>query len=208
VDASVNQRSASFQVLLDSAEVLVEVVNINEDTGTTIPGAFAYGDLLITEIMYDPAAMSDSEGEWFEIYNNSGQTVDLQNLVLDRDGSNRHTISESVMVPAGEYAVVSRNAAATDGSIVYTYGSSITLSNSGAVLSVFNEDTGTGTGSLICTVNYGNTGFPSGSGASICLDPAHLNAPDAVLGTSWCTSSSVFNTGDAGTPGRTNDSCQ
>ena len=34
------------------------------------------GDL-ISEVMADPAAVSDFKGEWFEVYNNSGSVVDI-----------------------------------------------------------------------------------------------------------------------------------
>jgi len=208
VDASIDQGMASVTLLLDSTEVLVEVVNINEEPYIPPAGALAYGDLLITEVMYDPSALTDTEGEWFEIYNNSGRTLDLENLILDRDGTNSHTIGVPDELQAGEYLVLMRTESATDATDGYTYGSSITLSNSGAVLSIFNEETDSGPGSLIFSLDYGAAAFPGGSGASISLDPGHLNATDATSGSHWCVSTTIFSTGDAGTPGQPNDNCQ
>lgn len=200
--------SVSFQLLLDDSEIPIEVIDLIDDPAVQPdPEGIAFGDLLITEIMPDPSNLSDTEGEWFEIYNNSDRTINLQNLILDRDGSNVHTISDSIDLLPGEYFVMAKTATATDAVNIYVYGSAITLSNSGAVLSIYNEDTGSGPGNLIFSVDYGQSGFPSASGASISLNPNLLNATDAVSGTSWCLSTSAYNTGDLGTPGAVNDNC-
>lgn len=207
VDASIDEGMASFQIVLDETEVLVEVVEIHED-GTIVPeGPIAFGDLLISEVMYNPAALSDTEGEWLEIYNNSAQTVNLQNLVLERDDINRHVITESIELAPGAYYVLARTVQASDATNTYVYGSAITLSNTGAVLSLYNEGTETEPGALIFSLNYGEAGFPDAAGASIGLSPDRLNATDATLGSSWCTSYSLYNTGDAGSPGTVNDLC-
>lgn len=208
VDASIDGGMATFQILLDSSEVLVEVIEITDDSLYMQNGAVEYGEILITEIMYDPSALSDTEGEWFEIYNNSDQAVNLRNLVLGRDDANRHIIADSIELLPWEYFVFQRSATATDVANSYIYGSDISLTNTGAVLAIYNEGTETDPGALIFSVNYGGDYFPGGSGASISLSPDMINAADAVIGTSWCTSTSVYSTGDLGTPGAVNDSCQ
>jgi hypothetical protein len=206
VDASPADGQASFQVLLDETPIPVEVVELGE-TPSVPAGAIAYGELLITEIMYDPASLSDTEGEWFEIYNNSGRTIQLQNLVLTRDDLNSHVISDPIELPPSGYVVLQRTAQATSAAISYIYGSDITLSNTGATLSILNEGTGTGPGSVIFSVDYGDAAFPGGSGSSIGLHPASMNPADAISGSNWCTSSSAYTTGDLGTPGSVNDAC-
>ena len=208
VDASIDDGSANFQVLLDETEVQVELIEITDDSNIPQSGPIGYGELLITEIMYDPSALSDTDGEWFEIYNNSDHTVNLQNLVLGRDDTNRHLITDSIELSPAAYYVLIRTELATDATNSYMYGSNISLSNTGAVLSIFNEGTETDPGALIFSVNYGAENFPDNSGASICLSPNMINAADAILGTSWCTSTSMFSTGDFGTPGLVNDVCQ
>ncbi len=207
VDASISEGMASFQILRDTTEVLMELVEITDNQDSLPDGLVSYGDLLITEIMYDPTALSDTEGEYFEIYNNSGQEINLQNLILKRDDTNWHIINDSIVLLPGEYFVFARAGQASDAANSYIYGSAISLSNTGAVLSIYNEGTETEPGALIFSVNYGESGFPGGSGASISLNPDLMNAADAVLGTSWCTSTSSFNTGDLGTPGAANDNC-
>jgi hypothetical protein len=208
VDASIDEGMTAFQVLIDSSEVLVEVIEVSEDTVTQQSGEVGYGDLLITEIMSNPSAMSDTYGEWFEIYNNSVHVVNLQNLILGRDDANRHTITEPIELAPGAYYVLARTDTATAAANSYTFGSDMLLPNTGAVLSLFNEGTETDPGALIFSVDYGGSGFPVGTGASISLDPDRLNAADALLGTSWCISTSIYSTGDMGTPGAGNDACQ
>ena len=207
VDASLDNGVATFQVTLDESPVQVVVVELTEETDVP-EGAVAYGEILITEIMYDPSALSDTEGEWFEIYNNSGRTLNLQNLVLTRDDLNRHVITESIELPPAGYYVFQRTIQATGATNSYVYGSAITLSNTGATLAVYNEGPESAPGSLIFSVNYGESNFPAGSGSSIILDPLNLNATSALSGSFWCVSSSSYSTGDLGTPGSVNDACQ
>jgi hypothetical protein len=207
VDASLDNGQATFQILLDESPVEVVAVEITQGP-PPIPGAIAYGELLITEIMYDPTALADTEGEWFEIYNNSGRTLQLQNLVLARDEVNQHTITESIELPPTSYYVFARTEQATGVANEYLYGSDISLSNTGAVLALYNEGPGSLPGSLIFALDYGEASFPAGTGASIVLDPSMLNVSEATSGSSWCTSTSVFSTGDLGSPGLVNDPCQ
>ena len=208
VDASIDEGMASFQILLDETVVQVEIVEITDDGLDPPAGAVSYGDLLITEIMYDPSVLSDTDGEWFEIYNNSSQMINLQNLILVRDDVNSHIITDPIELYPAEYFVFQRTEQATGAANSYVYGSAITLSNTGAVLAICNEGTETDPGALIFSVNYGETGFPNGSGTSISLNPEMHNASDAILGSSWCTSTSAYSTGDLGTPGAVNDICQ
>lgn len=207
VDASIDQGLASFQIVLDETEVVVEVVEIYDEATNQQEGAIGYGDILFTEIMYNPAALSDTEGEWFELYNNSDELLNLQNLVFERDDVNRLVIADPIELAPGEYYVFARTQLSSDAPNTSIYGSAITLSNTGAVLSIYNEGTESDPGALIFSVNYGEAGFPDGSGASISLGPDKLNAAEAVLGSSWCVSTTLYNTGDSGTPGEVNDLC-
>lgn len=69
------------------------------------------GDLLISEVMSNPAAVSDTHGEWFEIFNASASIHDLNGLVISDDGSNSHTINNasSLFINPGDYLVLGRN---------------------------------------------------------------------------------------------------
>jgi len=206
VDASPDAGAASFQILLDSTEVLVEVIEITDIQGNQQDDIIGYGEILITEIMFDPSALSDTEGEWLEIYNNSDQMLNLQNLILGRDDVNRHTIADPIEISQGAFIILARTDLATDAGS-YIYGSSISLTNTGAVLSIYNGGTDGNPGPIIFSVDYGSENFPVCPGASIGLNPDSFNAADAETGTSWCCSTSAYNTGDMGTPGSMNDIC-
>ena len=51
------------------------------------------GRIVINEIMQNPSAVSDSDGEWFEIYNDSQDTVDLTDWIVRDAGSDAFVIS-------------------------------------------------------------------------------------------------------------------
>ncbi len=216
INTTIDNGKASFHVLLDETEIPVEFIDITDladsggipsDTVISPGGAIGYGEILITEIMFDPVSLSDTQGEWFEIYNNSGRTINLRNLILVRDSTNSFTISDSIELLQGEYFVFARTETATDAPGQLVYGSAVSLPNAGAVIAIYNEDSGSGPGELIFSVDYGGEFFPSQAGSSLCLSSDRMNAADAVSGTSWCTSVSVYNTGDLGTPGGINDLC-
>ena len=53
----------------------------------------AEGDIVVTEIMKDPSAVSDADGEWFEVYNTSNSAIDMGGWSVSDGGSNAFTIS-------------------------------------------------------------------------------------------------------------------
>jgi len=205
VNASAGEGSSTLLISVDESPVPVEIVDLT-DPGQETEGVLKSGDLLITEIMYDPTALSDAAGEWFEIYNTTDQTLNLLNLVIVKNGTDRHIIGESVTVSPGSYLVLARTENAVPGD-PYVYGTGISLNNTGAILSISNYGTDGTDGSVICSVDYGGQDFPSGTGASIGLNPGSLNITGEATGTSWCVATSVYNTGDNGTPGMSNDRC-
>jgi hypothetical protein len=206
IDAAGAVGSALIEIGLDEAPDPVEIVEITDNNDTPVSGNLGNGDLLITEIMYDPASLTDAVGEWFEIYNNTGHSVDLQQLVIRKNDTESHVINRQVILASHGYGILARREEAVAGD-KYVYNTDITLNNTGAVLSVCNYGTDGTDGSVICSVNYGGDGFPDATGASLCLDPGKLNITDVVLGSSWCVSTTAYNTGDLGTPGLVNDSC-
>ncbi|MEM7304090.1 MAG: lamin tail domain-containing protein [Pseudomonadota bacterium] len=92
------------------------------------------GDLIISEIMSNPAAVSDTNGEWFEIFNASASTHDLNGLILSDEGSNSHAIDNtgSLFINPGEYLLLGRNPDSSfNGGLNLDYAySNFTLSNS------------------------------------------------------------------------------
>ena len=197
-----------------------------EDTGSEIleVDILATGDLIITEINKNPCVLGDDTdgdgnldctledelGEWFEIYNNFGQEINIKGLVV-ADGSaepERFTISEDLMVPASGLVVLGNNGdTATNGGYeadyVYVGGNAgFTLSNGEDEIILSNAQ------GMIDEVRYDNgANFPDDKGYSLSLAPNILDAMDNDIGTNWCNAASPFGDGDAGSPGEEN-SCQ
>jgi len=89
--------------------------------------AASVSDLLITEIMANPAAISDGQGEWFELFNPTNEQVNLMGLDLGDDGSNRHRFDSDLLILPGQFLTLARSA---DPGFIpdYVY-SNFTLSN-------------------------------------------------------------------------------
>jgi predicted extracellular nuclease len=177
-------------------------IQVISDSGI---GGPAVGDLVITEIMQNPSAVSNSNGEWFEIANVSGDDVDLDGWTISDEGTDTHTIAGTVIVPAGGYAVLGRNADfVTNGGVAVDYEySSFFLSNSADEVLLTSDDS-----TLFDRVAYdGGPSFPDPTGASMGLEPTLTDIVSNDDGANWCTTSSPLSGGDNGTPGAENDSC-
>ncbi|MFT7579639.1 MAG: cysteine-rich repeat protein [Myxococcota bacterium] len=184
-----------------------------------VPGA-----LLVTELMANPEAATEPAGEWFEVFNVSETAIDLFGWTLG-SGDKTHTVSESVVVLPGDYAVLGRSAdpAANGGLVVdYVYGT-LTFKNSGTdnITLVYGADTPDPI--VIDEVLY-TTGTTGGwsipAGRSLQLNPliyASLAMPNAAVNdaaSSWCAPSmtpidegATAPPSDFGTPGVGNDPC-
>lgn len=160
------------------------------------------GSIVINEILQDPSAVPNGNGEWFEVYNPTNSALDLSGCIISDNGSDSHTINSSVIVPGLGYAVLARNGnPATNGGVTvnYVYGPSITLANTD------DEVILTCAGIEIDRVAYtGLAPWPDPTGKSMIL--AHYSL-DNNTGANWCISTTTFGAGDKGTPGAKNDLC-
>lgn len=88
------------------------VDNDGTSTQTVLIYVSAASPIVISEIMQNPAAVSDSAGEWFEIYNKSGTAVDIEGWTVKDDGGDSFVIANGgpLMVPAMGYLVLGNNA--------------------------------------------------------------------------------------------------
>ncbi|MBT3216536.1 MAG: T9SS type A sorting domain-containing protein [Candidatus Marinimicrobia bacterium] len=159
-------------------------------------------NIVITEVMPNPSAVSDSYGEWFEVYNADTVSLDLNGWIIKDDGSDTHTISvtDSLPILPGGYLVFGRNEDSTTNggfTVDYEY-SNFTLGNStDEVLLVDTEN------AIVDQVAY-TTSFPFGNGASMYLIDMTADNND---GSNWTVSTMPFGDGDYGTPGKAwNDS--
>lgn len=144
------------------------------------------GDLLLTELMPNPAAVSDSAGEWVEIYNTTADPISLDGL------SEPCEIAEPVAIAPGEHLVLIKNAdSGANGGIEGAVQCNISLTNSAGTKRV------SGQGVTTDTVDYGT---PK-SGKSI------QRGYSGGYSDSLCDSSIAYGSGDLGTPGDFNQGC-
>lgn len=99
------------------------------------------GDLVITEFMSNPEGVSDSQGEWFELYNAGSGPIELNGLSVHDTSTSVGTLDfgGSFALAPGMYASVARSASAgftADG--LYD---SISLNNGGDEISIRNGET-------------------------------------------------------------------
>ncbi len=86
--------------------------------------SIAYSQIVITEIMQNPSDVSDTNGEWFELFNASGSTVDINDWVISDNGGASHTIDNGgpLNIPAGGFLVLGRNGiTSTNGDVPIDY---------------------------------------------------------------------------------------
>ncbi len=158
------------------------------------------GDVVITEIMANPAAVSDGAGEGFEVY--FAQDADLNGLQLGRADNPTATTIESVdciRVTAGTYVVFARNTdPLANGGLPEAEGPfGFALTNSNQTVVVGFADV------ILDQVYYASSS--SGVAASLsatALDPALNDAPGA-----WCDAAATYGDGDLGSPGQANPTC-
>ncbi|MCC7534801.1 MAG: lamin tail domain-containing protein, partial [Deltaproteobacteria bacterium] len=180
------------------------------DSGSAVPLPGAAGDLVISEILYDPEAMTpEGDFEWIEIHNPGTVARELAGCTIaDASASGMHLIAPatgSLVIAAGDYVVLARSD--TPGFTPdYSYAGEFTLNNTGA------GDTVTlacgSAGTLIDQVAYSpDGGWVDPVGASLSLDPSRLDHLMNDSPASWCAATTAFATGDLGTPGMPNPAC-
>ncbi len=180
-----------------------EALNTPGAANELVPPPLA--EIIITEIMQNPSAVSDGDGEYFELYNAGSSTVDLNGWVISDTDNDSHTINNGapLEIAPGDYLVLGTNAdTATNGGVPvdYSYGSGWFLSN-GADEVILTDDSG----NEIDRVEYdGGPIWPDPTGVSMSL--CQLSA-DNNDGANWAEATSTFGDGDLGTPGAANDPC-
>jgi hypothetical protein len=101
-------------------------------------------NIVIHEIMQNPAAVSDANGEWFELYNVGDEDVDINGWRIGDNGNDNHVIDNggSLIVPARGYLVLGKNGDQEENggvSVDYEY-ADFTLSNGDDEIIVLDGD--------------------------------------------------------------------
>jgi len=159
----------------------------------------AINDLVITEYLANPVGIADADGEYFEIFNTTGSTINLGGLVIRDDGSNSFTVT-ALTLAAHNFAVFSN----ADGSALgiipdYVYGGSMALTNTDDEIGLYRQD-----GTAINQLSYDDGDF---FGAGIAHELAVLNSitPDIltgpVSGTDFIAATAMLPFNNTGSPG-------
>jgi hypothetical protein len=152
-------------------------------------------EIVITELMSNPALVSDTDGEWIELHNPSATPLDLAGCALD-DGGASKALAEALLVAPGAFITLARTEAA---GFVPDRTLSFSLGNEGDAIALVCE------GVTIDRVAYG-PGFPLAAGISMALDPAAFDAASNDDAAAWCPSPRA-SYAEQGTPGMPNAPC-
>ena len=158
---------------------------------------FSERGIVITEIMANPASVSDSYGEWFEIANVTDTIISLEGWSIKDNGSDTHVIqteNQESMIQPGQFYVLARNGnISSNGGVLsdYVYGG-FSLSNTEDEIIIMDSD-----GAIVDEVHYTSEwNFSSGISKEI-----HENNSDNSLIENWFASTLSYGSGDYGTPG-------
>ena len=187
-----DQGRAELAITVNDSLIINEVV-VEERPVKTIDDLVPH-DIIVTEIMANPDALSDSEGEWLEIHNPGSQAIDLQGITISIPPSSYAFDSSFVLSGNGYLVLANSESAAPVVDIVMTTG----LNNSGDMITIAGNET-------ISTLDYGAFTTPP-AGVALSLDrSSYVNYQQGIY---WCEATTIYSSGDFGTPGEVNPSCQ
>lgn len=161
----------------------------------------------INEIMQDPSAVADSDGEWFELCNYGDTVIDISGWIIkDYDGDSlmipeEWTPEETPTIMPNDYFVLGVNGDSTDNGgvpvdLVYSR-ENFSLGNSDDEIIIYDQY-----GSEVDRVEYdGGINFPDPTGKSMELVYYGFDNSD---GDNWLESTNMMYSGDYGTPGAGN----
>ena len=159
------------------------------------------GQLVISEFMPKPGAVSATLGQWIEIH--ALAAVDLNGVGIDRanDTAGADVIDSPSCVPmaAGSYALLARSPDMTmNGGLttVGTFDFSINPTSNADLQLVYN-------GAVLDAITW----TTSTTSRSKSLDPDSLNANANDDPANFCDGQAIYNAPDRGTPGMANEQC-
>ncbi len=160
------------------------------------------GDLIITEFMSNPDAVSDTKGEWIELLNTSDKTLLLNDLMITDEGSNHYLIEsdDPIILLPGNYFLMGRSAKSEENggiNLDHEY-SNFTLGNSEDEIILYLNDT-----TILDQVKY-NSDWQITKGTSLELNPEYFNSTFNEEAFKWNLAKVPFGNGDLGSPGYAN----
>jgi hypothetical protein len=158
------------------------------------------GDLLISEVMVDPAAVYDHYGQFVELTNVSSREVDLSGWAFESAGGNVRLLGGYVLMPGGRVLLCSSSDLLLNGGLVCDEAwDGFTLASP--------DRTELSAGSLVIDDVSWTPLWSFVEGASLSLDPDSFDADSNDERLAWCSATSAMTSGDLGTPGTANDPC-
>lgn len=175
----------------------------DNDTERTI-AAPVMGELVITEVMANPDAVSDSDGEWFELKNISGAAIDLNGLQMGFDDADASASLRGggacITVAPDGYAVLAGNAdmVSNGGLPAETIGMGYSsIGNTGRVLWIGYDQT-----------PWDSLRYPdAAAGVASSVDPAAETTDGNDDETNICDANTPYGDGDLGSPGGPGPAC-
>lgn len=184
----------------DSISVLVEDVPVEAEPG----------DLVFSEMMVDPDAVDDTVGEWVELYNTSGSTINIGGYSFHDDDVDAWTLEGEILVAPHDYVVLCADIdLAVNGGVPCDAGFFRDSTGNGLALANGEDEVvlSRADGTAIDGLHYDETWYTHG--VAIGVDPAWQRSGDNDDPTHWCAQVTVIlASGEAGTPGQANDPCE
>ena len=199
----------SFSSASQIAEMYVECVcPTAPDAGPPDVGSVdmpkAASKIVITELMINPNKVSDSMGEWFELYNPGPNSIDLKGWTVKDGKSQSFVISTSggtTVINAGQYLVFgNNNDTKTNGGVTvhYKYPSSFGMFQMATGDAVILDDK---SATEVDRVTWSTSkGWVIPTGASLSLKDF---SKDNNVPSNWCAETTAWagSAGDWGSPG-------
>lgn len=179
-------------------------VQVSVSTAQRTVDDLVAGDLVITEILQNPSASSDTTGEWFEVYNPGFSPIDLEGLVVDDLGQDLFTVRGQLLIPAGGYVVFggSTNPNLNGGAAVDYAWSGFALGNDDDEVILSNA-----AGVIDQVVYDGGSNWLDPSGEAMTLSSDAYSAVSNDSPGNWCVAVDPLAGGDLGSPGADNIDC-
>jgi len=151
------------------------------------------GTLVVSEFMANPAAVSDTAGEWLELFNTTTNAIDVNGFTLTDNGSDLHVIDNGgpLLIASGDYLLLARGAdPASNGGLTpdYVY-SGFVLGNSSDAIVLSDGAT------EIARIDYDSSLVAAGQSAEL------LALPGVLANYALTPASLTYGAGDVGTPG-------
>jgi hypothetical protein len=179
-----------------------------DDDDSTLPPDEGSGSVILTELMLDPAAVDDADGEWLELYNTTNFPIDLSGWTLSDLGSDSTSISPSqpLAIASHGYLVLGRSTSSSvngGAGVDWAYGTAFSIANSEDEIILTND-----LGTQVFAFAYTGS-FPDSPGVSTQLQAGVLDLAGMMSAANWCIAdeSYTYGLGDSGTPGTANPAC-